>query len=209
VGLSASTVRRYLGLRDLAAPVRDLIADGQLTVTQAQHLGAIADPNRQEEVARLAVERGLSAAAIARACKAALARPNLTAGEAVDLGDSNAELPEAPKPKAKLERLARAPQADADDSDADLWDEPRGADDDDAPLAAVSESADGHRVFKIRSVAVFCDEVDRLARALVDGDLDRAAADDPAAPLKLRLAARQLEHAGKLLNQLLARRGWK
>jgi ParB family transcriptional regulator, chromosome partitioning protein len=211
VGLSASTVRRYLGLRELAAPVRDLIADGQLTVTQAQHLGSIGDATRQEEVARLAVERGLSAAAIARACKAALARPNLSAAEAIDLGESNAELPEAPQPKAKLERLAKAPKAADDDSDADLWDEPRGAadDDDDGPLAAVRESADGHRVFKIQSVAVFCDEVDRLARALVDGDLDRAAADDPAAPLKLRLAARQMEHTGKLLNQLLAKRGWK
>jgi hypothetical protein len=39
--------------------------------------------------------------------------------------------------------------------------------------------------------------------------LDRAAADDPAAPLKLRLAARQLDHSAKLLRQLLTRRGWQ
>jgi ParB family chromosome partitioning protein len=211
VGLSLSTVRRYLGLRDLPAPVRDLIAEGQLTVTQAQHLSTVGDPARQEEIAFLAVERGLSAAAIARAVKAAVNRPNLPVAEAIALGDSDAELPSAPAPKAVTERLARAPKASADESDAGLW-EAEAADEDDADgiaLAGAVESADGHRVFKIKSVAVFCDEVDRLARSLLEGDLDRAAAEDPAAPLKLRLASRQLDHVAKLLQQLLGKRGWK
>jgi ParB family chromosome partitioning protein len=210
VGLSGSTVRRYLGLRSLAPGVRDLIADGQLTVTQAQHLHAIQDTDRQEALARLAAERGLSAANVARACKAAANRPNLAVEEAVDLGESNAQLPEAPREKVQTERVARAPKAETEDSDADLWDDRPADDDDDAPpIAGMAESADGHRVFRIRSVAVFCDEVDRLARALVDGDLDRAADDDPAAPLKLRLAARQLEHTSKLLGQLLGKKGWR
>jgi ParB family chromosome partitioning protein len=211
VGLSATTVRRYLSLRNLAPGVRDLIADGLLTVTQAQHLNSIADPDRQEALAQLAVERGLSAANLARACKAALNRPNLAVDEAIDLGESNAELPEAPKQKAAAEKIARAPKVDAEDDDSDLFDDPPGArdEDDDQPLAAIAETADGHRVFRIRTVAAFCDEVDRLARAIVEGDLDRAAGDDPAAPLKLRLASRQLEHTAKLLTQLLGRRGWK
>jgi ParB family transcriptional regulator, chromosome partitioning protein len=213
VGLSLSTVRRYLGLRDLPAPVRDLIAEGQLTVTQAQHLSTVADPARQEEIAFLAVERGLSAAAIARAVKAAVNRPNLPVAEAVALGDSDAELPGAPPPKPITERLARAPKVTADESDAGLWEAEVRDDDEDGPdgiaLAGMAESADGHRIFKIKSVAVFCDEVDRLARSLIEGDLDRAAADDPAAPLKLRLASRQLDHVAKLLQQLLAKRGWK
>lgn len=211
VGLSGSTVRRYLGLRSLAPGVRDLIADGQLTVTQAQHFHAIGDADRQEALARLAVERGLSAANIARACKAAVNRPTLALEEAVELGESNAELPEAPRQKAPTERIARAPKAESDDSDADLWDDRPAADDDDdaPPLAGVAETADGHRVFRIRTVAAFCDEVDRLARCLIDGDLDRAANDDPAAPLKLRLAARQLEHTAKLLDKLLGRHGWR
>ena len=208
VGLSVSTIRRYLGLRSLAPAVRDLITDGHLTVTQAQHLHAVADSDRQEALARLAAERGLSAASLARACKAAANRPELPVEEAVDLGESNAELPEAPRQKVATERVARAPKAESDD-DSDLWDNQPADEDDDGPLAAVAETADGHRVFRIRTVAAFCDEVDRLARALVDGDLDRAAQDDPAAPLKLRLAARQLEHASKLLGQLLTRRGWR
>jgi ParB family chromosome partitioning protein len=208
VGLSASTVRRYLGLRNLAPAVRDLIADGQLGVTQAQHLNAIGDPIRQEALARLAVERGLSAAAIARACKAAVNRPNLPLVEAIDLAESGAEVPDAPKEKVKAERIARAPKAEADD-DADLWEDQPAADDDDGPVAAVAETRDGHRVFRIRTVAAFCDEVDRLARSLAEGDIDRAAEDDPAAPLKLRLAGRQLEHVSKQLTQLMARRGWR
>lgn len=210
VGLSVSTVRRYLGLRELAARVRDLIAEGELSVTQAQHLAAVADPARQEEVARLAVERGLSAAAIARACKAAAARPGLPVAEAIDLGEGTGELPEAAPAKAAVQRVPRAPRVETAESDADLWDEPSESEDDEdeGPLAARVESADGHRVFRIRSVAVFCDEVDRLARALSDGDLDRAAEDDPAAPLKLRLASRQLDHTARLLRGLLQRRGW-
>jgi ParB family chromosome partitioning protein len=206
VGLSVSTVRRYLNLRDLSAPVRDLIADGRLTVTQAQHLSSIKDAARQEDVAHLAVERGLSAAAIARVCKAAAARPNLPVVEAIAFGENDAELPEAAPERVKSERVARAPKAESDD-DSGLWEEP--AEENDGPVAGITETADGHRVFKIRTVPAFCDEVDRIARALVDGDLDRAAENDPAAPLKLRLTSRQLDHAAKLLNQLLTKRGWK
>lgn len=209
VGLAPSTVRRYLSLRELSAPVRDLIAEGQLSVTQAQHLLAVTDPTRQEQIARLAVERGLSAAAIARACKAALARPNLSAVDAVELGERNAELPEAPAPRATVERLPRAPKVADQDDDADLWGpEDEASEEDEGPPTPATTTADGHRVFRIRSVAAFCDEVDRLARALLDGDLERAAVRDPAAPLQLRLAARQLEHTAKLLAKLLAKHGW-
>jgi ParB family chromosome partitioning protein len=58
--------------------------------------------------------------------------------------------------------------------------------------AEASETADGHRVFRIRTLAAFCDEVDRLARCLQDGDLARSARGDETAPVRLKLAARQL-----------------
>jgi ParB/RepB/Spo0J family partition protein len=57
---------------------------------------------------------------------------------------------------------------------------------------AAPETADGHRVFRIRTLAAFCDDVDRLTRCIQDGDLARAAQGDPASPAKLRLAAKQL-----------------
>lgn len=216
VGLSGSTVRRYLGLRELAPAVRDLIAEGQLTVTQAQHLAAIGDPLRQEAVAQLAVARDLSAAAINRACRAVQARPSLPVAEAVDQAEQGS-VPEplvAPKP-VPTGRLPRAPRATSDD-DADLWGpEDQAADSEvDGPpgrargaLAAPSLTADGHRRFRIRTVSAFCDEVDRLARCLQEGDLAQAARGEADAAVRLQLAARQLEYVQRELTALLPRLG--
>jgi ParB family chromosome partitioning protein len=66
------------------------------------------------------------------------------------------------------------------------------------------ETRDGHRVFRIRTLSAFCDEVDRLARCLQDGDLARAAGDDPAAPTRLRLAAKQLAFTLRGVEGMLA-----
>jgi ParB family chromosome partitioning protein len=211
LGLSATTVRRYLGLRDLAPRVRDLIADGELTVTQAQHLAAVGDPDRQSELAELAVERGLSAAVLSRACRAAANQPSLNLAEAIELGERN-EVPDAAF-KATSEAPARLPRApkpkDDDADDADLWVGSADAEPDDGEPGPVGpRTADGHRVFKIKSVAAFSDEIDRLARALQDGDLARAADEEADAPIQLRLAARQLEYVRRELDKLLRQRGW-
>lgn len=215
VGFSASTVRRYLGLRDLAPPVRDLLAEGSLTVTQAQHLAAVSDPVNQTELAELAVEKGLSAAALSRACRAAAARPGLSPAEAIELGERD-EVPEPiTKPRsaeAAPARLPRAPKPkDEDADDADLWiGSADAAPDDDGPRApAGPRTADGHRVFKIKTVSAFVDEVDRLARCLQEGDLARAADEEPDAPIQLRLAARQLGYVSKELTAFLRTRGWQ
>jgi ParB family chromosome partitioning protein len=209
VGLSGATVRRYLGLRELAPAVRDFIAEGQLTVTQAQHLGALDDPVRQEAVAQLAVERDLSAAAVARACRAAQARPNLPIAEAVDLAEQGIVPEPILTPKAVPARLPPRPRAERDD-DGDLW-----GPDEQAPDATPDPrapggptTADGNRRFRIRSVSAFCDEVDRLARCLQDGDLAKAAASDADAAVRLRLARRQLEYVQRELGALLQRQGW-
>jgi len=61
-----------------------------------------------------------------------------------------------------------------------------------ADAFAEPQTADGHRVFRIRTLAAFCDEVDRLARCIQEGDLARAIKGDDSAPVRLRLAARQL-----------------
>jgi hypothetical protein len=65
------------------------------------------------------------------------------------------------------------------------------------------ETRDGHRVFRIRTLSAFCDEVDRLARCLQDGDLARATREDPAAATRLRLAAKQLSFTLRGVESLL------
>ena len=217
VGLAASTVRRYLGLRELAPGVRDLIAEGGLTVTQAQHLSAVNDPVNQTELAELAVEKGLSAAALSRACRAAANAPGLSPAEAIEQGERADVLPAStPKAKgaaadgpAKLPRAPKVKDEDAED-DADLWiGSHDSVPDDDGPRAPVGpRTADGHRVFKIKTVSAFADEVDRLARCLQDGDLARASDDEPDAPIQLRLVARQLEYVQRELAKFLKSRGW-
>ena len=214
VSLSATTVRRYLGLRDLAPAVRDLIAEGSLTVTQAQHLAAVQDVVNQTELAEFAVEKGLSAAALSRACRAAAAQPGLSPAEAIERGERD-DLPDVvAKPstgESAPARMPRAPRAkDEDADDADLWiGSADSVPDDDGPRApAGPRTADGHRVFKIKSVSAFMDEIDRLARCLQEGDLARAADDEPDAPIQLRLAARQLAYVSKELATFLRTRGW-
>src|SRR3954447_3623768 len=214
VGFSTATVRRYLSLRDLAPAVRDLITDGSLTVTQAQHLAAVGDHVNQTELAELAVEKGLSAASLSRACRAAAAQPGLSVAEAIELGERG-DMPEAITPpksaqaaSARVPRVTKVKDEDADDSD--LWvGSADSVPDDDGPRApAGPRTADGHRVFKIKTVSAFMDEIDRLARCLQDGDLDHAADEEADAPIQLRLAARQLSYVSKELGKFLKKRGW-
>jgi ParB-like chromosome segregation protein Spo0J len=214
VGFSTATVRRYLGLRDLAPAVRDLITEGSLTVTQAQHLGAVSDPVNQTELAELAVEKGLSAASLSRACRAAAAQPGLSIAEAIELGERD-DMPVAITPPKSAQngpaKMPRAPKAkDEDGDDSDLWvGSHDSVPDDDGPRAPSGpRTADGHRVFKIKSVAAFMDEVDRLARCLQEGDLARAADEEADAPIQLRLASRQLTYVQKELSKFLRTRGW-
>jgi ParB family chromosome partitioning protein len=214
VGFSTATVRRYLGLRDLAPAVRDLITDGSLTVTQAQHLAAVNDPVNQTELAELAVEKGLSAASLSRACRAAAAQPGLSVAEAIEMGERG-DTPVAITPPrsaqaapARVPRVTKVKDEDADDSD--LWvGSADSVPDDDGPRApAGPRTADGHRVFKIKTVSAFMDEIDRLARCIQDGDLARAADEEADAPIQLRLASRQLAYVSKELGKFLKTRGW-
>lgn len=208
VGLSAATMRRYLSLLALAPAVQERVRAGELTVTQAQHLVAIEDPLRQEALAQLAVERDLPAAAVARAARAVRARPNLAVADAVALAEQGAEVgPQVRERPAAPPRLPPRPAATAAD-DPDAPQEAPTADETEETAPAGPRTADGHRRFRIRSVSAFCDEIDRLARCLQEGDLARASQREADAAVRLRLAARQLADVARALDELLAARGW-
>lgn len=212
LGFSVRTVQRYLSLRELAAGVRDLIQDEELTVSQAQHLRLVQEPTRQLELAKLAVELELPASRVRDAAQIMARRKGISAEEAIHLaGTVSPEQASAGAPTELGERLRREPPVAADE-DGDLWEEhPRDEVDaliEASPFGGALETADGNRTRKIRSVDAFCDEVDRLARALEEGDLAKAAARNPEAAPRLRLAYRQLGWIHQALGAFLVERGW-
>lgn len=228
VGLSLRTVRRYLALRDLPAAVRDLVAEERLSVTQAQHLIQLPTAQLQESVAQRAAAGDWTAAAVSRVCTALAQRPDLSLDEAGRLAEAGARASEpltkrrSPPQPATGHRGTRSPSqaAVAEDEDDELWSEdatgaptPEASGEPDlfgAPARPTThggshqpETADGHRVFRIRSVGAFCDEADRLVRCAQDGDLQRAIRGDTTAPARLRLAAKQLAFTLRALESLL------
>jgi ParB family chromosome partitioning protein len=219
LGVSASTVRRYLRLRDLPTGVRALLRSGELTVTHAQHLFAVQDGAKQEDVARTAAEKGLSAASISRACGLLAARPNLTVDAALaaaERGETASSAPPAPGPTA-APKLGPRPKVDEGvDEDRELWGDETVTDDDLERAAREQKrslvegafgdtlTADGNRVFRIHTVDAFCDEVARIARCVSEGDLARAVERDPKAAMKLDLARRQVQYVLGALGELAA-----
>lgn len=221
LGLNERTVRRYLALRELAPAVRDLVADGDLSVTQAQHLRALTPAARQESMARFAVEKGLTAAQISRTVALLVRNSNLTIEMALRMSENGEDslpvpiAPAAPAPAAAAlatptPAAAKAPKIEDPNDDSDLWDD-EPDDDPDEPLgmmAAPPATANGNRVFKIHSVDAFADLVERLAQCVRDGDITVIADQDPAAPMKLRLIQKQLETVTRDLKLYLKRRRW-
>ncbi|MCS6802143.1 MAG: ParB/RepB/Spo0J family partition protein [Chloroflexota bacterium] len=212
VGFSVRTVQRYLSLRELAAGVRDLIQDEELSVSQAQHLRLIQEPARQLELATLAVQLELPASRLRDAAQLMARHKGLSAEEAIHLaGSVTLEEERAGTPPALDDRVKRESAVVADE-DADLWEEqPRDEIDallDASPAGAALETTDRSRLRRIRTIDAFCDEVDRLARALEEGDLAKAAARQPEAAPRLRLAYRQLRWVADALGAFLAERGW-
>lgn len=161
VGLSARSVQRYLQLRELPAEVRDLIEDEELSVSQAQHLRLIAQPHRQAELARLAVQYDLSAAAVREAAEQMARRRTLSALEAISLAGRV-----QPLPPTEEDALA----AEANHEEAALA----------APAAKVGDPSLARPRY-IRGLGTFDDEIERLLHAVHHGMLDRAIRRNPKA----------------------------
>ncbi|GAB4129135.1 MAG: ParB/RepB/Spo0J family partition protein [Roseiflexaceae bacterium] len=219
VGLAARTVRRYLGLLDLPLEVQQLLRAGDLTVTQAQHLRRIGNERTQIELARAAVDEGMSAAELSRLSSYFAANPNLSLDDAlsalqqgIDPGRPTAPSVSAGGPLPKGGAVTVAGLNDDSDIWADEEDAEAAANDD--PLGIMDDTIENQpknksRVFRIRSLDQMIDETDRLARAHVEGDLVKWVEKDEGAPMKVRLLLKQLESLTKALREVANKRGWE
>lgn len=219
VGLSGRTVRRYLGLLELPDDVQQLIRRRELNVTQAQHLRRVASPKTQVELARFAVDEGMSAADLSRLVAYFAANPNLTletALQALEAGEQLRTAPAGPEVHISGGPLGRTSVSAVDrgEPDDDLWDEEAAPADDDGFPGIEDETLENQprnkaRVFRIRSLDQMVDETDRLARAYAEGDLVKWVRHDEGAPFKLRLLLKQLENLTRGLRELARQQGWE
>jgi len=219
VGLSARTIRRYLGLLDLPEEIQIMLRAGDLSVTQAQHLRRIPNPRTQVELARAAVDEGMSAAELSRLSSYFAANPNLSLDDALSALEQGVELkreivgqPVAPPSGGPLGKTSTTAVAEQDD-DSDLWDDEDEVTDD-GYLSVEDETLENQpknkaRVFRIRSLDQMLDETDRLARAHVEGDLVKWVKSDAGAPMKVRLLLKQVESLARALRQLASQQGWE
>src|SRR5689334_11534581 len=218
VGLAARTVRRYLGLLELPEEVQAMLRAGDLSVTQAQHLRRIPNPRTQVELARAAVEEGMSAAELSRLSSYFAANPELSLDDALSALEQGQELrrevvgqPIAPPSGGPLGKTSTTSVSIIDD-DSDLWDEDEA--EDGAYLTVEDETLENQpknkaRVFRIRSLDQMLDETDRLARAHVEGDLVKWVKNDSGAPMKVRLLLKQVESLARALRQVASQQGWE
>jgi ParB family chromosome partitioning protein len=221
VGLSPRTVRRYLGLLDLPEEIQELLRAGDLSVTQAQHLRRIPNRRTQLELARAAVDEGMSAAELSRLSSYFAANPQLSLDDALAALDQGVELkrelvgqPVAPPSGGPLGKTSMASGGLNGESDDDLWDDDEPAEDDGAYLSVDDETLENQpknkaRVFRIRSLDQMLDETDRLARAHVEGDLVKWVKSDTGAPMKVRLLLKQLNSLARALREVVDQHGWE
>ncbi|HWQ15018.1 MAG TPA: ParB/RepB/Spo0J family partition protein [Roseiflexaceae bacterium] len=219
VGLSGRTVRRYLGLLDLPEEIQAFIRRGELNVTQAQHLRRIPNRRTQIELAKAAVDEGMSAAELSRLSSFFAANPNLSLDDAlaalqqgVDLA-AGAPKPGTPAPApAGLVKGAAAGGFAIEEDDSDLWDDEE-PEDAGQFLGVEDETIENQpknkaRVFRIRSLDQMLDETDRLFRAHAEGDLVKWVKSDAGAPMKVGLLLKQLDSLTRALRALAREQNW-
>lgn len=212
VGLSPRSVRRYLGLLDLDEGIQAYLRSSQLTVTQAQHLRRITNDQTRTELARAAVDEGMSAAELSRLASYFAANPSHTLDSAITA------LQTAPTPVAPLPSMPTMPsQSDEyqppssydmlpkrgeNDGDGDN-DEHAGYLRDDSVVASTKV-----RQSKIKSLDQMVDESDRLLRTYADGQLQRWIDHDENAPLKVSMVIVQLQRLVNALRDIAQAEQW-
>jgi len=205
IGLSGRSVRRYLSLLDLSPQIQQIMREGALTVTQAQHLLRIPNPVTREEVAVQAAEEGLTAAQVSHLASFFAANPNLTIETALQALETGARLrTEAPPEPVEgaPERLARLSLEGAEER---IWEE---GEDGDMFLPEAPEGSDWARLRRFSSLDEALDEAGRMSRSLYEGDVEQWAGRDEKARVKIRLLLRQLRVVIEGLERICRVRGW-
>jgi ParB family chromosome partitioning protein len=222
VGLTARTVRRYLGLLDLPEEVQEFLRRGELNVTQAQHLRRIPNRRTQIELAKAAVDEGMSAAELSRLSSFFAANPGLSLDDALhalqqgvdlSLGGPKPGAPAVAPSSAGLVKGAAGAASLGEEDDSDLWDDEDETQDDGQYLGVEDETIENQpknkaRVFRIRSLDQMVDETDRLFRAHAEGDLVKWVKSDASAPMKVGLLLKQLDALGRALREVARQQNW-
>jgi ParB family chromosome partitioning protein len=206
ISLSGRTVRRYIALMEFSPAIQDLIREGSLSVTQAQHLLRIPNLETREEVAREAAEEGLTAAQISQLAGFFAANPNLTIESALQALESGVRLKQerAPEPvEGGLQRLSRAAPEGTEER---VWEE--GEEEAGEEVLGGPEGSDWARLRRFHSLDEVLDEAGRISRSFYEGDVEKWAGSDEEAPVKVRLLLRQLRAVVESLEALCHARGW-
>ncbi len=210
VGLSPRSVRRYLGLLDLDEGIQAYLRSGQMTVTQAQHLRRINNDQTRTELARAAVDEGMSAAELSRLASYFAANPSHTIDSAINALQAAptavAPLPSMPvmpspsdeyQPPSSYDMLPKRGDGDTE------RDEETGYLRDDSVVASTKV-----RQSKIKSLDQMVDESDRLLRTYADGQLQRWIDHDENAPLKVSMVIVQLQRLVNALRDIAHAEQW-
>lgn len=204
IALSGRTVRRYMALLELSPTIQEMIRNGELTVTQAQHLLRIPNEGTREEVAREAAAEGLTAAQVSQLAGFFAANPNLTIETALQALESGArlqkELPPEPV-EGGIQKLARVPLAEKEER---IWEEGEEAEE----YGGGPEDSDWSRLRRFHSLDEVLDEAGRISRSFYEGDMEKWASADEQAPVKAVLLLRQMRAVVESLEALCRAHGW-
>lgn len=207
VGLSPRSVRRYLGLLDLDEGIQAYLRSGQLTVTQAQHLRRISNDHTRSELARAAVDEGMSAAELSRLASYFAANPEQTLDSAIHamqtpaLGNASTTMATDTRDAydTSLQDITSAlPAHHAHESTHDT-----GFLHDDTVAGSTKL-----RQSKIKSLDQLVDETDRMLRAYADGHIQRWIDHDDNAPLKVGMVIVQLRRLLGALTEIANTEQW-
>lgn len=209
VGLSPRSVRRYLGLLDLEEAIQVYLRTGQLTVTQAQHLRRISNPATRLELARAAVDEGMSAAELSRLASYFAANPDQTLDSAVQLLQQQATVEAPPLPLPAIEADSR--DHDVLDNELGLPTYPNATTQHDVGEYLHDDSVPAGsklRQTRIKSLDHMVDETDRLMRVYADGQLQRWVDQDEHASLKVGMMIVQVRRLLDALTEIAQSEQW-